>query len=121
MGKEEFQSKEWEMNRLEQYARKWNVRVYGIQEKDTEDCKKEIIQFAESKLGMKLSRKHLDIAHRVGKKVRGKNRAIIVRFFSHKIKTNFIKAKKVIRDNSIKDAGISEDLTGLTIKELETP
>ena len=88
--------------------------MYGIQEKHNEDCKKEIIQFAESKLGMKLYRKHLGIAHRVGRKIRGKNRAIIVRFFSHEIKTNFMKAKKVIRDNSIKDAGISEDLTRLT-------
>ena len=41
-------------------------------------------------------------------------RAIVVRFFSHEIKTNFIKAKKVIRDNNIKDALISEDFTGLT-------
>ena len=123
-GKEEFSvkllEKEWEINRLEQYSLKWNVRVYGIQEKDNEDCKKEIIQFAESKLGMKQSRKHMDIAHRVCRKVRGKNRAIVVRFFSHEIKTNFIKAKKVILDNSIKDAGISEDLTGLTKRIRDT-
>ena len=39
---------------------------------------------------------------------------MIVGFHSHEKKTNFMKAKRVLRDNNISDAGISEDLTILT-------
>ena len=57
------------VNRLEQYTRKWNVRVYGINEKDSEDCKKEVVKFAENKLDLQISRKDIDIAHRVRRKL----------------------------------------------------
>ena len=65
------------------------MRVYGINEKDNEDCKKEVVKFAENKLGLQISRKDIDIAHRVGRKLRGKNRAMIVRFHSHEKKISF--------------------------------
>ena len=68
--KDKMLEKQWEVNRLEQYTRKWNVRVYGINEKEKEeDCKKEVVKFAENKLGIKISRKDIDIAHRVGRKL----------------------------------------------------
>ena len=38
---------------------------------------------------------------------------MIVRFHSHEKKTSFVKAERVLRDNNISDAGISEDLTNL--------
>ena len=91
--KDKLLEKQWEVNRLEQYTRKWNVRVYGINEKDNEDCKKEVVKFAENKLGLQISRKDIDIAHRVGRKLRGKNRPMIVRFHGHEKKTSFVKAK----------------------------
>ena len=90
------------------------MRVYGINKNDNEDCKKEVVKFAENKLGLQISRKDIDIAHRVGRKLRGKSRAMIVRFLSHEKKTSFMKVKRVLRDNNISDAGISEDLTILT-------
>ena len=106
--KDKMLEKQWEVNRLEQYARKWNMQVYGINEKEKEeDCKKEVVKFAKNKLGLQISRKDIDIAHRVGRKLRGKSRATIVRFHSHEKKTSFVKAKRVLRDNNISDGGIS--------------
>ena len=48
--KDNMLEKQWEVNHLEQYTRKWNVRFYGINEKDNKDCKKEVVKFAENKL-----------------------------------------------------------------------
>ena len=40
---EELQKKieenEWSLNRLEQYGRKWNLRIFGIKDKNEEDAK----------------------------------------------------------------------------------
>ena len=98
--KDKILEKQWEVNRLEQYTRKWNVRVYGINEKGNEDCKKEVVKFAENKLGLQNSRKDINIAHGVGRKLRSKTRAQIVRFHSHEKKTSFVKAKGVLRDTT---------------------
>ena len=78
--------------------------------KITKDCKKEVVKFVENKLGLQVSRKNIDIAHRVRRKLGGKSRAMIIHFHSHEKKMSFLKAKRVLRDTNISDADMSEDL-----------
>ena len=72
---EELQKKieedEWSLNRLEQYGRKWNLRIFGIKDKNEEDAKGAVVEFAEKQLGFKIKRKDIDIANRTGPKKKG--------------------------------------------------
>ena len=49
----------------EQYARKSNVKIFGVKEEKSEDTKSKVIKIFNEKLGVSLQ--DVDVAHRVGK------------------------------------------------------
>lgn len=104
----------WELNRLDQYGRKWNFRIYGIEESEKEDCKEKVVEFGRDKLNIEVNKADIDIAHRTLKRVQGKPRAIIVRCHKHDTKVAFMKGKKMLREKNISNYGIVEDLTVMT-------
>lgn len=66
-------------DRLEQYTRRSNIRLFGLEEKAGEDVNKLVTNVVKEKLRLDLPDDAIECAHRVGKQ--GNNpRAIIVKF-----------------------------------------
>ncbi|MPC78007.1 hypothetical protein E2C01_072478 [Portunus trituberculatus] len=92
-------------DRLEQYTRKDNLRIFGIEEEPDEDkdiLQAKVIEVA-ANVGVKLEADDISIAHRLGK-VGDRSRPVIVRFCYRKKRNAVVKNKKIY---------INEDLTPL--------
>ncbi|KAK3921113.1 Protein unc-13-like protein C [Frankliniella fusca] len=123
--KEELVSKDAEIVQLktvvkdglderEQYSRRKNLRIFGIEETDREDTDKLVIDLAD-KIGVSLQNSHIDRSHRVGKV--GENpRPIIVRFVSYAERREVFTSKKKLRGTGII---VREDLTKLRLDLLK--
>lgn len=100
---------------LEQYTRRQNIRIAGIQEADGENTDNLVITFAKDVLNVDVSAAEIDRSHRVGQKAQNKTtRDIIVRFVSYKSKLKIMKARKAARQHNIHHKTayyINEDLT----------
>lgn len=57
-------------NENEQYSRKSNIRVLGVQEPYDENCETQVCQLLHEKLGINITEDAIDAAHRVGAKTR---------------------------------------------------
>ena len=57
-------------NNIEQYGRRWSLRIHGHPQKDrNEDCKKEVVDIIKTKLHINdISVSDIDDAHRIGRK-----------------------------------------------------
>ena len=71
----------YELDGLEQYTRRDNVKIAGIAEDEGEDLAAKVMSIA-SDVGVPLSRQDLSAVHRVGKQKQGKPRPTICRFTS---------------------------------------
>ena len=96
-----------ELNDLEQYGRRNNLRIFGIPEAAGEDTTEVIKQIAQDKLGVSLDEKDIDRSHRVGK-LSDKLRAILVKFTSYRARNIVIKQRRKLKGSKIT---IHEDLT----------
>jgi translation initiation factor 6 (eIF-6) len=94
-------------NDNEQYSRRNNLRIYGIAEKQIENCYDEVTKFCNEELGVSIERNEIDRAHRVGKPSDTNSRAIIVKLKSY-TKLSIMKNKAKLRG---KPLFINEDLT----------
>ena len=65
---------------LEQYTRRENLRFNNIEEKVLEDCRVVVYNILEKELGIDTTKITFHAVHRVGKKIHGRRRPIIVRF-----------------------------------------
>ncbi|KAK7499843.1 hypothetical protein BaRGS_00008934 [Batillaria attramentaria] len=100
---------------LEQYTRRNNIRVFGVEETDKEtpaDCEAKVIKVLHDKMGLRqVNGDHIEIAHRTGQKPESHTdppRPIIVRFVSRKtVQAVFQNKKKMRQTNHV----IVEDLT----------
>ena len=95
-------------NDNEQYSRRNNLRIYGIAEKQIENCYDEVTKFCNEELGVSIERNEIDRAHRVGKPSDTNSRAIIVKLKSYHTKLSIMKNKAKLRG---KPLFINEDLT----------
>ena len=111
---------------LEQYTRRNNIRVFGVVEQVGEtdvDCEVKILQLAKEKLKIDIRPQDIEAVHRVGKlerpgvtsgasgdtsKQKQKPRAIIVRFVSRKTTQLFLSKRRALKGSGM---GINEDLT----------
>ena len=111
------------VDELEQYGRRENLRIHGIPEslKKNDDGEDIVLNLAEE-LNIELESRDLQRAHRLGKKKKradAKPRQIIVRFLSYKKRNEFLKAKSHLKNNDrYPDAFITEDITPLRSKLL---
>lgn len=104
---------ETKVNDLEQYTRRNNLRVFGVPDtgvwETAEQAEEKVLNVINKKLSMAdIKGNDIEIAHRVGKFQQGKNRAIIVRFLSRKIKEKVIRERRKLKGSKML---IAEDLT----------
>ena len=88
---------------LEQYGRRKNLRIHGSPEsKEKQDDGENIIFELAKELNIDLKSCDIQRAYRLGKKkktVDAKPRQVIVRFLSYKKRNKFLKAKSRLRDS----------------------
>lgn len=95
---------------LEQYTRRENLRFNNIKEEEDEDCKLVVYDVLEKELGINTSDMRFHAAHRVGKKIQGRCRPIIVRFVCREDRDHVWSARGKIKESSVHaDAYITED------------
>ena len=96
---------------LEQYTRRTNIRIYGIPESTdaSEDIDALSTNFFSNELGIDLTPADISRSHRVGK--RGtKPRPIIVRLTKHNTKVQILRKRRQLKINK-RPHNIQEDLT----------
>lgn len=100
---------------LEQYQRRTNLRIFGVEEKDGENTDQLVVDLCRERLGVDLALEQLSRSHRVGRPQRQsapngrkQSRAIIVRFCSYRDRRRVFEAKKRLKGSGVV---IKEDLT----------
>ena len=95
----------------QQYGRRDNVRIFGVEEAPNEDVYQAVIDVAE-KAGCQVSRADISICHRVpSRNVKpGQGRPIIAKFVRRQTKIGLMTNKKKLKDSENK-IYINDDLT----------
>ena len=78
---------ERELNDLQQYSRRWNLRVFKVPEKEKEtaaDCTAKVCAIFSDKVGIPITASDIEVAHRTGQRSSTRVRPIFVRFFDRK-------------------------------------
>ena len=102
---------ERELNDLQQYSRRWNLRVFKVPEKEKEtaaNCTVKVCAIFSDKVGIPITTSDIEVAHRTGQRRSTRARPILARFFDHKKRDSVI-----INQCNLKNKGIviGEDLT----------
>ena len=100
---------------IEQYTCKFNLEIHGFPENEDEDLADSVIKIGEL-TGVVVTRKDIDIVHRMKRKSRNLRRPIIVRFRSYGIKSKLCSARRILRNIDFSTMGaesifINESLT----------
>ncbi|CAB4023920.1 Hypothetical predicted protein [Paramuricea clavata] len=103
-------------NENEQYSRKYNLRIVGLNENDGENCVGEVIKLCKEKLNVNVDERDIDRAHRLGPKaLSGRSRTVIVKFKSYGAKAEICRQRKLLKGTQYY---INEDLTKFNIELL---
>ncbi len=92
----------------EQYSRRNNLRIFGIEEKAHENTDEIVKNLAAEKLGIQLPEHAICRSHRVGEQKDDQHRPIIVKFVSYNVRNQLFQNKKKLKKTAIT---IREDLT----------
>lgn len=106
--KNHIKSLSLQANANEQYSRKYNIRIAGIEEIDGEDCYKAASIFFETELGVTVNDSEIDRVHRLGKRGLAP-RQMIVKFKGYRAKEAVIKNRRKLKGR--KGIYVNEDLT----------
>ena len=101
-----------QLDDLEQYTHRTNIRIFGIPEltgTDPEDTDTKAIDFFANQLGITVSSDHLSRSHRTGKRGRTP-RPIIVRLVHHNMKVQLLRKRRELKAQKT-NFDIREDLT----------
>ena len=104
-----------DQNDLEQYNRRWNIRVYNMPEQEgetSEDCTKKCCRLFTELIGVSTTEEDLEAAHRTGP-LSNRKRPIIVRFQSKKLRDKVLGSRKKLKG---KKMSVDEDLTSANYK-----
>ena len=108
----QLRSVQRDQNDLQQYSRRWNVRVFRVPEEKNEtaeDCARKCVDIFCQKLQVKTEVSDIEIAHRTGKPGSGdKPRPILVRLFDRKKRDEILANRKKMKNKGLV---IAEDLT----------
>lgn len=99
-----------EVDDLEQYTRRTNVRIFGVAEQPEENTDNLAIDFFKSELNVDVASNDISRSHRVGKKSGAKPRPIIVRFTKHNTKAAVMSRRRVLKERK-RPFNLQEDLT----------
>lgn len=105
----------YETDKLEQYQRKDNLCIYGLEEESDESeevVEAKVIELA-ADMGVILVPDNISIAHRLGKP-QGRDRPVIVRF-CHRKKRNEMLKKRVELKKKQRKVYVNEDLTPMRV------
>ena len=108
----------FENDKLQQYSRRENVRIFGIPvdaAETAEMTEKKTLEVL-NKTGVSVTQEDISACHRLGKASNG-SRPVIVRFVSRRKRTEIMRKKKVLREKNNK-IFINDDLTPLRAKLL---
>ena len=103
------------MNNLEQYSRRGNLRIFGLEVPKDVDCNKFIAQFCMNKLQVKMQDSDIASSHPIPARNNSSDsnkKCIIVRFANRNIRNLVLQARKKLKGSGI---SISEDLTVVNI------
>ena len=96
-------------NNNEQYSRKSNIRIFGLDETNQENCKQKVIGFIHNKLHLKdITSNDIDVAHPVGPISRVKTRPMLVKLHNRDQKMSILTARKQRKHSGL---SVAEDLT----------
>lgn len=108
------QSLSCQINDVDNYQRRENLRIHGLKERNGEDPVKVVQEFfAEN--NYTVGDGDLHIVHRVGKASPHKPRAMIVRFHNRNTKMKIIRDRKKLKGSGIT---LAEDVSTLTMQTL---
>ena len=99
-----------EVDDLEQYTRRTNVRIYGVAEQPEENTGNLAVDFFKSELNVDVASNDISRSHRVGKKSGAKPRLIIVRLTKHNTKVAVMSRRRVLEEHK-RPFNLQEDLT----------
>ena len=117
--KKEVQAQKFELDRLEQYGRRDNVKIFGIPFQEDENTNQVIMDLA-ADIGVDISPSDISVSHRLPSSRNDRPKPILVKFVRRDTKTSFMKKKKELRQNeNRKDVYVEEDLTPLRFKMLK--
>ena len=105
-------------NDLEQYSRRNNIRVFGIDDSDRETAEKSekhVTDLLRQKLSVDLAPSQIQVAHRAGKFNPGANRSIIMQLVNRKDKQNIMQVRRKLKGSGFT---IAEDLTPINVRRL---
>ena len=111
----------YENDRLQQYTRRENIRISGVNENDGERLKTKIVELGEE-MDLHIAERDINACHRLGPNRREGNRprTIIVRFFARDTKHDFLVNKNKLKNKeNYRGVYINEDLTPLRSKLLQ--
>lgn len=104
------------IDRLEQYGRRDNVRIYGLEETKNENTTEKVVELA-ADMGVAISVNDISVSHRLpqaGKQAAGKAKPIIVKFVRRSTKQLMMRHKKELRKKANRrNVYVEEDLTPL--------
>ena len=115
----EEEKRKYDINDLEQYGRRNNVRVSGLdfdnKYESSQQTAEGIATLLNNQMGMNISSYDIDIAHRLGKYEDTKIRNVIVKFVQRQVKVTVMKNTKKLKGTTI---SINEDLTKINLEVL---
>ena len=104
------------IDRLEQYGRRDNIRIYGLEETRNEDTTEKVVKLA-ADIGVTITANDISVSHRLpqtGKRAVSKAKPIIVKFVRRSTKQLLMRSKKELRKKeNRKNVYVEEDLTPL--------
>lgn len=100
---------------LEQYSRRNNLRFSGIPEGDNENTDQLLCETLNKELNIMLNNNDICRSHRVGRKIPGKPRQIILKLTKHNTKVDILRKRKLLREKK-SPIKINEDLTRARIE-----
>jgi len=89
------------INDSEQYSRKYNLRINGIDERADENCVQKVVDLCKAKLNIDVKSENVDRAHRLGPKRPGKARQIIVKFNKFHARNDIYRNRKLLKGSLI--------------------
>ena len=95
--KQEVSLRQKQTNELEQYGRRNNVRITGVDDSWTETAElttTKVVKLINDKLSLTVSENDVDISHRMGKFDQNRKRPIIVKFTRRHVQHNVMKNAK---------------------------
>ena len=98
--KNEIEQMKDDVIRNEQYARKNNVKIYGLHEDRDESCVDIVRSMIKDNLHIEINSQQIAVAHRINGKT-GKPRPIIVRFEQYDVKLVVLKQRRRLKGSGM--------------------